>query len=179
MDNKKFLTELLACDNVVAKVRENLSALLLAIPEISAMIGFEHRHPHHHLDVWEHTLLALSFSENTAKTRLALLLHDIGKPSSFQVDGAVRHYRGHAEKSARIASSVLFKLGFDVKFVNDITEIILRHDTPLSEADFAKNPTLSKEIFSVQRCDALAHNPEYNEKRLAYIRKIEELIKRD
>ena len=29
------------------------------IPELKNTIGFEHKHPHHHLDVWQHTLEVL------------------------------------------------------------------------------------------------------------------------
>ena len=54
------------------------------------MIGFEHKHPHHHLDVWNHTLLALSYSPKDFDIRLVLLLHDIGKPHSYQ-DEEIRH----------------------------------------------------------------------------------------
>ena len=55
-------------------IKENESILVGYIPEIQSMIGFDHKHPHHHLDVWEHTKLALSLSNNDIDVRLALLL---------------------------------------------------------------------------------------------------------
>ena len=70
-------------DNVVECINNNLDYLLVLVPEIQYMIGFEHKHPHHHLDVWNHTLLALSLSQNDFDIRLCLLLHDIGKPFSY------------------------------------------------------------------------------------------------
>ncbi len=57
------LEEILLSDDVVEEIRNNMDFLTNLIPEIIPMIGFEHRNPHHHLDVWEHTLLALSLSE--------------------------------------------------------------------------------------------------------------------
>lgn len=176
MDNKEFLVELLARENLADEIKRESERLFLAVPELEAMVGFEHCHPHHHLDVWEHTLLALSLSKNQLTTRMALLLHDIGKPSSYQEEGSVRHYKGHAERSAELAQAILNRLRFEEDFVNEVIALIRHHDIPLSEEEIDKSPRLSREIFDVQRCDALAHNPEYNQKRLAYIEKIEKIF---
>lgn len=178
MENKAFIINLLSKDNTSFAIREELPRLLSVIPELEAMMGFEHQHPHHHLNVWEHTLLAIDNSANRLEIRLALLLHDIGKPHSYQQEGAVRHYRGHAEKSCEIAKSVLQRLDFDTEKVGYVCEIIKKHDTFLTESDMQTNFELSKDIFEVQRCDALAHNPLYNEKRLAYIERTADLLGR-
>lgn len=182
MDNKEFLNELLTGENVVQKIRGNMFALCLVMPEISDMIGFEHKHPHHHLDVWEHTLYALSVSDDDFDVRLALLLHDIGKPHSFQ-EGDVRHFKGHPDMSAKISAQILKRLGYSKKYSNYICEIIKKHDTPLTEEDIFSDPKTAKTIFEVQKCDALAHNPEKNQNRLKYIESIEnvfrELSKKD
>ncbi len=39
----------------------------------------DHEHIAHHLNVLDHTLLVLSFSEQSAVIRLVLLFHDVGK----------------------------------------------------------------------------------------------------
>ncbi|MBO7526683.1 MAG: HD domain-containing protein [Clostridia bacterium] len=172
----EFLQEVLISENITKSINDNLEKLLNVIPEIKQMIGFEHNHPHHHLDVWQHTLCALSFCCNDFDIRLALLLHDIGKPHSFQDSDGVRHFKGHADVSSQIASVVLKKLGFDDKYADYICKIILHHDTPLTLEDIQKNPELSKKIFEVQKCDAMAHNPVYNKKRLEYITDITKLF---
>lgn len=176
MDNKKILEKILISDDVVKSIKNNVQHLIVIIPEICDMIGFEHKHPHHHLDVWEHTLYALSFSPNNFDIRLALLLHDIGKPHSYQ-DGEVRHFKGHPEMSAKISKCILHRLGYEDNYMNYICEIIRRHDTPLTENDILANINLSKIIFEVQKCDALAHNPAKSQKRLEYIETTTKLFK--
>ena len=173
MNDHDFFTDLLSADDVVSEIRSKLDELVRIVPEIKFMINFEHCHPHHHLDVFEHTLLALSHSKNDLKTRTVLLFHDIGKPLCYQQDGEIRHYRGHAEKSAAMAKAILERLGFDTVFTNDTVETVRRHDTPLSESDITAFPDFSRELFEVQKCDALAHNPEHNKRRMDYIDFIE------
>lgn len=171
MNSKEFLKNILISDNVVNNIRENLQYLTFIMPEICDIIGFEHKHPHHHLDVWEHTLCALSFSPNDFDIRLSLLLHDIGKPHSFQ-EGEIRHFNGHPAMSAHIAEHILKRLDYNQEYISYICEIINRHDTPLTKEDIFSNTSLSKVIFAVQKCDALAHNPAKNNKRLDYIENV-------
>ena len=175
MDSKDFLNNILIGEDVVDNIRTNLQDLTLIIPEISDMIGFEHKHPHHHLDVWEHTLYALSLSSNNFDIRLALLLHDIGKPHSFQ-DGEVRHFKWHPEMSAYITEHILKRLDYSEEYISYICEIVNRHDTPLTKENIFSNTKLSKMIFEVQKCDALAHNPTKNKKRLEYIENITKIF---
>lgn len=175
-EKQKILKEILTSDDVVETIRENIQQLVIIVPEICDMIGFEHNHPHHHLDVWEHTLYALSFSPNNFDIRLALLLHDIGKPHSYQ-DDEVRHFKGHPEMSANISRCILHKLGCEDDYIDYVCDIIGRHDIPLTEEDIVANFDLSNVIFKVQKCDALAHNPAKNKKRLEYIETMTKLFK--
>ena len=179
MDRKAFLITVLSNNDVTSSVKTNLDTLLSIIPELRGLVGFEHRHPHHHLDVWEHTLLALSYSDNEIKTRVALLLHDVGKPHSYsEEDDGTRHFHGHPRKSRDIAFTVLNRLGFDESFTRDVCDIIEKHDTPIREEEMLLNRAFTEELFKVQRCDALAHNPTYNKKRLEYIEKISKLLEK-
>lgn len=57
------LYNILTIENVADSINNNIQLLLEIISEIKCMIGLEYKHPHH-LDVWNHTLLALSMSPN-------------------------------------------------------------------------------------------------------------------
>ena len=164
------LQEILLSDDIVKSINDNEDELLFIIPEIKHMIGFEHNHPHHHLDVWEHTLLALSLSEKDFDIRLCLLLHDIGKPFSYQ-DGEVRYFKNHPKVSAEMSKEILQRLGFDEDYSEYICYLIENHDTPISDEQIQANYELAIKLFKIQRCDALAHHPNKLEKRKDYLNK--------
>ena len=170
-----ILQEILLSDDILKSINDNLDDLLLIIPEIKYMIGFEHNHPHHHLDVWNHTLLALSLSKNDFDIRLCLLLHDIGKPFSYQ-DEEVRHFRNHANVSANMSEKILKRLKFDDDYINYICYLIEYHDTPISDEQIANNHDLCLKLLEIQRCDALAHHPDKLEKRKKYIDEIQKKL---
>jgi poly(A) polymerase len=76
-------------------------------PELLAMRGVT-QGGYHHLDVWEHSLAAVRAAPPNLEVRLAVLLHDSGKPTTRAVDpdGRVR-FLGHEAAGARTARLVL------------------------------------------------------------------------
>ena len=166
--NCMSLQEILLSDDIVKSINDNMNYSLFSIPEIKSMIGFKHNHPHHHLDVWNHTLLALSLSEKDFDIRVSLLLHDIGKPFSFQ-EGEIRHFKNHPIVSAKMSEKILKRLGFDDDYINYICYLIEKHDTPISNEQVLYNYELCLKLLEIQRCDALAHHPDKLEKRKKYI----------
>ena len=175
-DSNMSLKEILLSDDIVKTINDNMNTLLLLIPEINHMVGFKQNHPHHHLDVWNHTLLALSISKKDFDVRLSLLLHDIGKPFSYQ-DEEVRHFRNHAKVSARMSKEILKRLEFDDNYIDYICYLIEHHDTLISDEQIENNYDLCVKLFEIQRCDALAHHPDKLEKRKKYIEEISRKIR--
>ena len=170
LNSKIFIQELLTSDDVVDSIKSNLDELLEIIPELKAMIGFVHKHPHHHLDVFEHTLLALSKSENDFEVRLVLLLHDIGKPHCY-IDGEVRNFKGHPKVSKEISLNILKRLIYTDKFIEEICYLIEKHDDIIIREDIENNYDLAYKRYLVQECDALAHHPDKLDKRIKYLEK--------
>lgn len=171
------LNDILLEDDILKSIEENLDYLLDIIPELKYMIGFLHKHPHHHLDVWNHTLLALSLSKNDFDIRLCLLLHDIGKPFSYQEDGDIRHYKNHPKVSSYIARLILSRLGYDINYINKICYLIEKHDSKIDIEQIKQDYDICLKLYEVQRCDALAHHPEKLEKRKKYLLKTKKLLK--
>ena len=171
------LKEILESDNIVETIESNLEYLLNIIPELKDMIGFDHKHPHHHLDVWHHTLYALSLSPNDFEIRLTLLLHDIGKPHSF-IEGEVRHFPNHPLVSSEITKNILTRLHYDNKIIEEICYLVKTHDSIITKDEMNNNNRLLLyKRYMVQYCDAYAHNPEKLEKRVKYLHKIKNYFK--
>ncbi len=172
---KEILNNILMQEDVVLSINENMDTLLELIPEIKDAIGFEHKHPHHHLDVWNHTLCALSHSPFDFETRVILLLHDIGKPHSCQ-EGEIRHFKGHPRVSYTMSLEILKRLDFTNEEIELLSYLILVHDDQLTTEEINENKELSFKRFKVQYCDALAHHPDKLEARIAYLLKTNELL---
>lgn len=126
---RKELEGLLCGADAPALLREFADVLCVPIPELAPCIGFRQFNYHHRYDVWEHTLHALAASEPDAVLRLAVLLHDVGKPAVFSFDKQlVGHFYGHARVSAAMAERILRRLRFDGKTVSRVPALIAAHD---------------------------------------------------
>lgn len=148
-------------ENIIDDKKEEV--LFKLIPELICEIDFDQRNNYHIYDVWNHTLKALKKSEKDLEIRLAVLLHDIGKPESCKEDeNGTRHFPGHAGKSAEIAERVLTRLGYDGQQKNNILYLIKNHATPINVEEINKsNIEQIKKLLHVQYCDAYAYNPKY------------------
>lgn len=165
---KDKLNELL----ISGDIEENTDFIMSVIPEISNMIGFNHNHPHHHLDVWHHTLAALENGNSSdLEINMTLLLHDIGKPFSFQ-DSDVRHFHGHPEVSAQMSESILKRLGYDEDFIRDVVYLVRTHDTIIDPDNLDNSYSMIQKRLLIQYADAKAHSPSTVEKRIKFLDEI-------
>ncbi len=147
-------------------ISEDIDFLLAVIPELKFMIGFDHKHPHHHLDVWNHTLEVVGkVSDEDLELKMAALLHDIGKPFSYQ-EGEVRHFHGHPEVSARMTKNILKRFGYPNEFVQNVYYLVSTHDTPINLDDLDNDLSLVEKRLQLQYADALSHHPDKIGKRL-------------
>ncbi len=161
------------------KIEENLDFIKKQIPEIIPMIGFQHNHPYHHLDVWNHTLAVVSGIESDdLETKMAGLLHDIGKPFSYQ-DEEVRHFHGHPEVSSQIAEKVLTRLGYDEEFIKNVCYLVRTHDTIIDPEHLDNSYEMISKRLKIQYADAKAHAPDKIEKRIKLLDKISESIQKN
>ena len=172
------LYDILMSKDIIESINNNLDELVSLIPEIKYMFKFSHKHPHHHLDVWEHTLFALSLSSIDFDIRLSLLLHDIGKPFSVIEINGVRHFPNHPTISKKMSKTILTRLGFSEDYINKICYLVEYHDTMITKDDIENDYDLSFKRYLIQECDALAHNPNKLEKRKKYLDYTKKLLKK-
>ncbi len=84
--------------------------LSIILPELTACKGVE-QGGHHNTDVWTHSLDALdSCPSQDPIVRLAALLHDIGKPKTYQLRNGEITFYNHEIVSSRMADQVAKRL---------------------------------------------------------------------
>jgi tRNA nucleotidyltransferase (CCA-adding enzyme) len=109
--------------------------IVLIIPEIAFMKGFEQDNPHHPHDVAEHTLAALETANNATIVTtpsdpiicMTLLMHDIGKPFTCTHDEHGSHFYGHAERGSLITHDILSRLRYPRIFVDEVCQLVKYH----------------------------------------------------
>jgi putative nucleotidyltransferase with HDIG domain len=145
------LLKLLASHNAHAQLKQMAAngALTALLPELAPLRGC-HQDPPHDGDVLEHSLRAAGCLERwLTKTagpawpahclpaarvpllKLAVLLHDIGKPAmrSRDVDGRV-HFFGHARRGAQWAERRCLRLRLSKRESEYVAFIVARHMYP-------------------------------------------------
>ena len=173
---KQKIEEILNSEDIVESINENINTLLEIIPEINYMMGFEHRHPHHHLDVWQHTLLVLNnLNTKDLEIKMAALLHDIGKPFSYQ-DAEVRHFHGHAEVSYEMTQKILTRLIYDKEFIKRVCYLVRTHDTVIDVNNLDNTLEMVKKRLQLQYADAMGHHPYKVNKRIIFLNNIKKQI---
>jgi len=107
--------------------------LLHILPEVAAMQGVE-QPPQYHPegDVWTHTLLMLEGLPAGSSATLAwgVLLHDVGKPSTFRPvseTGDRIRFNGHVDVGVRMADVILERLRFSNQDSEQILALIANH----------------------------------------------------
>ena len=176
MEDRDRLNNILREKNSYKAIKGNLEYITEIIPEIKNMIGFEHKHPHHNLDVWEHTLKVVEELEDAdLETRMAALLHDIGKPFSYQ-DEEVRHFHGHPEVSKDMTEKILKRLGYDDKFIKDVCYLVEIHDNIIDPNNLDNTDEMIDKRLKLQYADAKAHSPDKVAKRIRFLDNIKKEI---
>lgn len=112
---------------------DNFTILEHILPEMTATKGVEQPIQYHQEGgVFQHSLKALHDMPNewvSLELAWAVFMHDIGKPSTFELKPDRIHFDGHAEVSAQIAGEILKRLKFPKTQINKITWLIDHHMT--------------------------------------------------
>ena len=171
---REELTGILCGPYAETVLRSYPDVLGVVLPEIAPSVGFDQRSVYHCYDVWEHTARAVGAAPSAPVLRWTMLLHDLGKPDTFFLDGESRgHFYGHWRKSAEYAGAILDRLRFDRRSRDLILTLVERHDCelPLSEKSVRKNLARYGEeavraLLAVKRADNLAQAPEYRDRQV-------------
>ncbi len=158
------LVKLICGQNAAEVICEYYGVLEVILPEIKGMAGFDQKAPHHIYDVLKHTAVALENTESEKHLRLAVLLHDCGKPQCFATDqNGIGHFKGHPEVSANKAKEALLRLKADNETTLNVVRLIAHHDDaiPLTKAGVKRalntlTPQGFFDLIKLKRADNLA-----------------------
>lgn len=140
------LCKMLCAGGVLDILLEYSDVMAVIIPELEPCIGFEQNNPYHQHTVYDHIAWAVNnYLANDISIKMALLLHDTGKPECYSEDeSGVGHFHGHGIVSAGIAEDVMKRLKFDNKTTEEVVTLVLYHDTDVRPTPAAVRRWLSK-----------------------------------
>jgi len=141
------------------RLLDELGALDIIFPELTAMRGLEQKKEYHLYDAFEHSLK--TFEASHPRVRIAALLHDIGKLPCQENQG---NMYGHDEAGASLARGRLNALKYPKAEVERAVKLIALHMYDLrGEARESKvrlfvlkNHEVIEDLFLLQRADCAA-----------------------
>lgn len=146
-------------------------ALTEVLPELAPMRGLRQREDYHRFDVYEHTARAVGAAPPDLTLRLALLLHDVGKP--LRADGQGR-FHGHDDAGEPLADRALRRLRCPNALRERVVALVRLHHLPLGPDRALLRRRLARlgepllrDLLAVQRADASALRPEIAVRRVA------------
>lgn len=109
---------------------KELHILDIILPEIVETYDYDQNSKYHENNLYDHILNVVGYSPEVLEIRLAALLHDLGKPSTFSMgEDGVAHYYGHEEESSEIARNVLRRFKFSNEIIKNVRILIENHMT--------------------------------------------------
>lgn len=157
----KELVKAFAADpSRAAGLLRECGALFRIMPELAPLSSCPQT-PEHHAegDVWTHTALALAklrgpeFAElfpgetADAETALAVLLHDVAKPQTYELRGGKATFYGHDERGSEVAAAIAERLRLASAGIDPerLSWLVKHHLFPnLVDLDGVKRTTLAR-----------------------------------
>jgi poly(A) polymerase len=127
------LRRLLVADNPRAGLELLRDGGLMAVwlPELEAMVGVE-QGGFHIYDVFDHSARTVAGVEPDPVTRLAALLHDVGKPPTHDVSEDGKHtFYNHPSVGATMAEALLARLRFSNDDIAAVGLLVRHHLRPI------------------------------------------------
>ncbi|MDR0350901.1 MAG: HD domain-containing protein [Coriobacteriales bacterium] len=156
--------------------------LAVLVPEIAPAIGHGQRSVYHRYDIWEHTAHAVACARPEPPVRLALLMHDLGKPDTFFIgEDGQGHFYGHDKRGEELARARLKALRFPRELQDCVAALVRDHQKPLTPQSMLRwlnrlGERQLRLLIEVKRGDIAAHADDVVERGLAELRLCEERL---
>lgn len=151
----------------------------VVLPEFDVCMETAQNNPHHCYSVGEHTLQGMKAVRADKVLRLAMLLHDIGKPLVKTTDQTGKdHFKRHPKESRRLAEDILHRLKFDNDTLRKVCRLVEFHDWSIDLKNDVGISTVRRliagigeeafpDMFEINRADLLAQSGYLREEKLA------------
>lgn len=168
------LSKLICGDGVLNVLLVFSDVMATIIPELEPCIGFNQNNKYHCYTIYGHIAVAVANSMgDDLVVRMALLLHDIGKPCCYTEDENGGHFHGHGVFSRDLAEKALSRLRFDNKTRDAILELVLYHDATIEPTAKTVRRWLNKvgedqffRLLRIRIADIKAHAPGTQDSRI-------------
>ena len=180
------LCKLLCGRGVLDVLLDYSDVIAVIIPGMEPCIGFDQNNKYHEYTVYDHIAHAVANSNTSdVVVRMALLLHDIGKPQCYSCDKNGGHFYYHSLQSCNIALRVLGKLRFDNKSAHEITDLVFYHDAVIEPTPKCVRKWLTRlgekqfmRLLEIRMADILAHKKETQDENMQKCRCVGEIANR-
>lgn len=162
---------------------EYSDVMAVIIPELEPCIGFDQNNRYHMYTVYDHIVHAVDqYIGDDVSIKMALLLHDTGKPECYTEDHNGGHFYGHGGASKRIAEDVMTRLRFNNTTKDEVVALVQYHDAEIHPSTNAVKRWLNRighelfdKLISIRMADICAHSEINRHERLMECKKIREI----
>lgn len=131
--------------SIALELIKEIGAMKYVVPELIETFEMKQNLYHDFNTVWKHTLMTVDNSKPYLETRVAALLHDIGKIKTRTVDEDGRvHFYEHENASANMCVGILKSLKYSNDFIKTVQTMIKNHMRIKSWGDDLKHMKMKK-----------------------------------
>ena len=159
-----------------------LGITAVVLPEFDRCMETPQNHFCHCTDVGHHTIMTMQAVPKDRILRLAMLLHDIGKPACRTTDAeGTDHFLNHCAVGADMADRVLRRLKYDNDTRKKVVRLVRFHDEPVIVDDAELRRLICRFgkadfplLLEVKRADICGKAPAIIPERLAELETVRE-----
>lgn len=177
------IRKLLIGDGVLKVLLEYSDVIATIIPEMKPCIGFNQNNRFHMYTIYDHIAHAVAnYTGDDLSIKIALLLHDIGKPQCYTEDERGGHFYGHGVPSHDIAKIIMERLRFDNKTKEEVLQLVLYHDAIIEPTPKVVKRWMNKigsdlftKLLDIRIADIKAHAIDTQESRIERWKMLKEI----
>lgn len=162
-----------------------LPFMTILIPELIPCFDTTQNNDYHLYNVGEHTYKAFNNIEPIFHLKLAMLLHDIGKPQAQTTDfSGTNHFPGHAKISERMAVEIMQRLRLSNDTIHKVKTLIKYHDCKIAPDKITLKTLmrdigyqLTADLIKVKIADEQAKNPKTTAINIDNLNEVAKLLK--